>query len=90
MASRTVFSLRAVLSSWRCYGTSSHNKTAPHYQSFKKGVASVRVKIMEELKQEERILTEDLNSEAAQEARREEALAVEENEKELKRMAEKR
>ena len=48
---------------------------------------------MEELQLEKKMMTEDFNSQAAQDARKErerEALALEENEKELKRMAEKR
>lgn len=84
---------RAIPSSWRCYSSLPHNKTTPHYLSFKKGVSSVRVKFMEELKLEKKMMTEDFNSQTAQEARKErerEALALEENEKELKRMAEKR
>lgn len=85
---RTVF--RA---SWRCYGYPPHNKTTPHYLSYRKGLTRVRKQFMEELQLEKKMMTEDFNSQAAQEARKErerEALALEENEKELKRMAEKR
>lgn len=90
-ASRAAF--RAIPSSWRCYSSGSHNKTTPHYLSFKKGVSNVRVKFIEELKLEKKMMMEDSNSQTAQEARKEserEALALEENEKELQRMAEKR
>jgi hypothetical protein len=48
---------------------------------------------MEEIQMEKKMMTEDFNSQAAQEARKEkerETLALEENQRELERMAEKR
>lgn len=83
----------AFRASWRCYGHPPHSKTTPHYLSYRKGLTSVRRQFMEELQLEKKMMTEDFNSQAAQEARKErerETLALEENEKELERMAEKR
>jgi len=53
----------------------------------------LRNQFAEEIQLEKKMLTEDFNSQAAQEARNErerEAQALEANERELKRMAEKR
>jgi len=82
----------AVASSWRFYAQ-PHNKTTPRYNAFKKGVTKLRNQFAEEIQLEKKMLTEDFNSQAAQEARNErerEAQALEANERELKRMAEKR
>ena len=81
----------ALPSIWRSYSQSPHNKRTPLYHAYNKGLTDLRVKFMREKELERKMMTEDFNSQAAQEARKEkerEARALEENEKELKRMAE--
>ena len=77
----------------RCYVQKPHNKATEDYKKFKKALSVVRMKYLEEINNEKKMLTEDIDSQAAKEVRMEkerEAKALEENEKELQRMAEKR
>lgn len=84
---------RATAYSWRCYTQPSHNKTTSDYRKFKQSITALRAKYLEEHKEVRKMMVEDQNSQAAQEARKErerEAKALEENEKELQRMAKER
>ncbi len=81
------------LLSWRCYTQPQHSKTTDDYRSFKKNYTALRVRFMDEFKQEKKMLEEDFNSQAARDARMEaerEAKALAENEKELEQMAKER
>lgn len=81
----------AMVVPWRYHNTIQHNKTTKDYQNFKTALRATRVMYLNEHKDQEKLLTEDWNSQAAQDARLEkerEAKAFEENEKELQRMAE--
>ncbi len=87
--SRAVFG--AVPPPWRSYSQPSHNRRTPTYLSYRKGLTNLRLQFIEEQKLAKKMMAEDSNSQAAQEARKErerEAKALEENEKELIKMAE--
>lgn len=82
------------VSSWRCYTQPvPHSRSTDDYKKFRKRVTSIRATILEDRAREKKMQSEDTTSQAAQEARMEierEVKALEENEKELQRMASKR
>ena len=93
---RLVHSCRSTclpLLSWRRYNHPQHNKVTDEYKNFKQRYTALRVKFMNDFKQEKKLLEEDYNSQVAKDARMEmerEAKALAENEKELERMAKER
>ena len=77
----------------RPYSQPPHHKRTPHYNNFRKSITALRSQLVEEHKLKEKMANEDLNSQAAQEVRMEkerEEKALEQNEKEIQRMAERR
>lgn len=93
MASRLLPTCRNAVSLRRLYSQLPHHKRTPHYGDFKKGITVLRSQLVEEHKLNEKMTNEDFNSQAAQDVRLErerEEKALEQNEKEIQRMAERR